>query len=69
MMEVVAPVLLRLPDVERMVGFKRATIYKWMKEGRFPRHIPLGGRMVAWLTSEVQDWIDAKVAAHDSLAA
>jgi predicted DNA-binding transcriptional regulator AlpA len=33
---------LRLPDVERVVGVKRATLYAWVADGRFPRPHVLG---------------------------
>jgi len=38
--------LMRLPDVEATTGCKKSTIYKLMKEGKFPpscaRHCPHG---------------------------
>jgi prophage regulatory protein len=60
--------ILRLPEVERMSGLRRSAIYERMAEGRFPQSIPLGGRLVGWLESEIQEWI-RELAASRSKAA
>lgn len=52
--------LLRLPDVKRMVGLKRSSIYKKMSEGTFPTPVSLGGRAVAWKFSSIKAWVDAR---------
>jgi prophage regulatory protein len=35
----------------------RTTVWRWEKEGKFPRRRRLGGRSVAWLNSEIMEWI------------
>lgn len=40
-------------------------MYKLMAEGKFPKSVSLGFRSVAWLESEVQDWILERVAERD----
>lgn len=32
----------RIDEVERRVGVKKSTLYRWVGEGIFPRSIPLG---------------------------
>ncbi len=54
---------LRLPQVRARVGLSRSTIYLRMQQGEFPTPVPLGTRAVAWLESEVDAWIAARVAA------
>lgn len=49
--------LIRLKEVMHVTGLARATIYKYMDEGTFPKSVPLGGRAVAWQESLVEDWI------------
>ncbi len=49
--------LLRLPQVIETTGLSRTTLYRNMLEERFPRPIRLGPKSVAWLESDVQDWI------------
>jgi prophage regulatory protein len=61
---------LRLPDVERVAGIRRSTIYKLEGEGKFPRRVSLpGGRAVAWIEAEVQTWMAACIARRDALTA
>nr|WP_214673560.1 AlpA family transcriptional regulator [Escherichia coli] len=54
--------LLRLKQVEVKTGLKRSQVYLYMKEGTFPRSIKIGPASVAWLESEVDDWINLKLA-------
>jgi prophage regulatory protein len=52
---------LRLPQVKQRTGLSRSTIYARMRNGDFPSPINLGGRAVAWLDHEVEDWIRERV--------
>lgn len=52
--------LLRLPEVSRMVGLGRSSIYRLVGLGTFPAPKKLGAHSVAWLLSEVESWIDSK---------
>jgi len=54
--------LLRLPDVMRQTGLRRAAIYARIREGIFPPPVKIGKRAVAWPESEVQAWIAERVA-------
>ena len=38
-------------------GLSRSTIYTYVAIGLFPKQRRLGVRRVAWLASEVRDWI------------
>ena len=49
--------LLRRQDVEAMCKIGRATIYRLMREGKFPEPILIGPRAVRWPLREIQDWI------------
>jgi prophage regulatory protein len=55
--------LLRLPQVKQQVGLGRSTIYAAMAEGEFPRAVKLSKRAVAWRSSAIDAWIDARVTA------
>jgi prophage regulatory protein len=52
---------LRLTDVEKFTGLKRASIYARAAAGTFPRPVKLGARASGWLVSELDDWADARV--------
>lgn len=57
--------LIRISTVIDQTGLARSTIYKLMDAGQFPSSIPLIGRTVAWVESEVQDWICERIAMRD----
>lgn len=52
------PRFLRLKQVMHRVGLSRATIYLWMRQGRFPKPVDLGaGGAVAWPEADIDKWI------------
>ena len=53
--------MLRLENVKSKTGLSRSTIYRLMDEGRFPHQINLGYRAVAWLESEVDEWMESRI--------
>lgn len=56
---------LRLEQVNEKIGTRGKTIYDWIREGRFPKSIALYGGRVAWLESEVENWMSSRVALRD----
>lgn len=52
--------LLKLKDVIAMTAQSKASIYRQMKAGTFPDPIRLGPRAVAWVLSEIEEWIESK---------
>lgn len=57
--------IIRLSGVIETTGLARSTIYKLISEGGFPMPVPLVGRSVGWLESEVQEWIKGRIALRD----
>ena len=55
------PAFLRRKQVETHTGLSRSTIYQYIKNGVFPKPVPLGPRAVGWLESDVSEWIAARV--------
>lgn len=53
--------ILRRPEVEKIVSLSRTTIYDRMAKGAFPKAIPIGGRRVGWLESDISEWIQTCV--------
>ena len=52
---------IRLPEVAKMVGVSKGTIYNWMHKGTFPKSISLGPQIVVCLESDVNKWIENKL--------
>ena len=53
--------LIKLKEVIEKTSLGRSTIYEFMTDGRFPKQVSLGAKSVAWVESEVDDWIMERV--------
>lgn len=53
--------LIKLKEVIQKTSLGHSSIYKLISEGTFPKQVSLGAKSVAWLESEVDDWIEEKV--------
>lgn len=61
--------ILKLPEVTKITGLARSTIYKLISEGLFPKQIKLTSFSSGWIKSEVDQWIDERIAiSRDSRA-
>ncbi len=52
---------IRLPKVKQRTGFGRSQIYHLIKQGKFPKQIHIGPKSVAWLDSEVSEWMKERI--------
>ncbi|WP_209026265.1 helix-turn-helix transcriptional regulator [Mannheimia haemolytica] len=52
---------LKLDEVISRCGLSKTSIYRRIREKRFPRNINLGGRRVIWLESEITQWQNAQI--------
>lgn len=65
--------LMRLPLVVEYVGAKKSTLYDWQNSGSprfdptFPKPIKIGKSAVAWLSSEIDDWVQSKIRIRDEV--
>ena len=55
--------MLRLPTVKTRVSLGRSSIYAAIKRGTFPAPIRLSERAVAWVESEIETWLAARIEA------
>jgi len=55
--------LLRINDVRLVTGLSPASIYKGMAAGEFPRSVAISARARGWLDSDIDAWIEGRVAA------
>jgi len=59
-----------MPEVLEMTGLSRTTIYRRVKDGTFPKPIPLSqstarSAPIGFLLAEIKDWINQQVALRD----
>ena len=69
-MEQLGDTFLSIAQVEARVSLKKSEIYSRIRAGKFPKQVPLGdgdegfGR-VGWSEREINQWIEARIAARD----
>nr|WP_282849108.1 AlpA family phage regulatory protein [Moraxella osloensis] len=68
----VMPQLIPLQEVIKYTGLSRATIYRLIDEKSdsydpsFPKKVQLSQVRIAWVASEVADWINDKIASRSA---
>ncbi|WP_316554737.1 helix-turn-helix transcriptional regulator [Klebsiella aerogenes] len=60
-MNTINQILIRLPEVLKRTGFGKAWIYRLISEGRFPAPVKIGVRAVAFVESEVDEWVQSVI--------
>ena len=60
--------IIRINGVLERVPWGKSTIYQKIAEGKFPKPVSLGdgGRAVGWLESEIDEYVEARIAARDA---
>ena len=55
--------LVRIKSVVELTGLSKSYIYELSNKGLLPKSIQLvpGGTSVAWVESEIRDWIDSRI--------
>jgi prophage regulatory protein len=52
--------LIRLPEVRRLTGLSRSSLYRLERAGHFVPRIRLSTRACAWRFDQVTAWIEAR---------
>jgi prophage regulatory protein len=50
------------PAVRARVPMDRSTVYRQIRDGRFPAPVQLGVRRLAWRESDIDEWIASREA-------
>ena len=58
-------VVVKIQEVVMRTALSKASIYAFIKEGRFPKPIPLGSRSVGWSSIEIDEWILSRIEKRD----
>ena len=56
--------LMRLPEVKRVTGLGRSTIYALVDAGKFPRQRKITPTIAVWSEAEVDAWITRVIATN-----
>jgi prophage regulatory protein len=62
-------ILISLNDVCKRTSLSRTQINSYRAQGRFPRAVSLGFKRIAFVATEVEAWINERIAARDQEAA
>jgi prophage regulatory protein len=54
--------LIRLSEVQRRTGYSKAWLYRLMSQGKFPTSVKIGTRSIAFVESEIDEWINQRIA-------
>ncbi len=54
---------IRFKELRKLIPLGRTTIWRMMREGRFPQSRRIGKMAAAWLESEVEEWIKERAQA------
>lgn len=53
--------IIRWPELQQKIGgYSRMTVWRWENAGVFPKRVRLDAGSVAWIESEVDDWIEKR---------
>lgn len=50
--------LIKAREVEELTSVNKRTFNRWVDQGTFPIPVRLSERRIAWVLSEVMDWIE-----------
>jgi prophage regulatory protein len=56
--------ILRRPEVVKRTGLSIVTLWRMEKAGLFPKRRALGAKAVGWLESEVELWMESRLAVN-----
>ncbi|USE00695.1 AlpA family phage regulatory protein [Vibrio sp. SCSIO 43133] len=51
--------LISIKEMMNLLGKARPTLYKMVKEGRFPQPVKVNNRTQGWTVSSYQNWIES----------
>ena len=61
--------LIRRKEVQAKTGLGASSIYALMKTGEFPQCLNISERRVAWIESDIDQWICERIASHKATIA
>ncbi|MDC3345608.1 AlpA family phage regulatory protein [Candidatus Pseudothioglobus singularis] len=52
--------VIKITKVKELTSLSSATIYRLVKNGKFPKQLKLAERSSGWLLEEINDWLESK---------
>lgn len=60
--------IVRKPEVVNIAGVSSATLWRWERDGKFPKRISLGPNTAGWLESEINQWLKNLAQSRETIA-
>jgi prophage regulatory protein len=57
------PRLIKLNEVLKITGLSKSSVYRLINQKDFPEQIRIIDNRVGWIESEVDDWVQSRIAA------
>ena len=58
-----APQFYRLPQLKARLNVSSSSIWSWVKQGKFPKPVKLAANTTAWTASDIDAWVQSRIAA------
>lgn len=55
----------RTPEVLQRTGMSNPTLWRWERDGLFPKRVSLGKNSCGWIESELDAWFESKAAGRE----
>ena len=52
--------MMRLPEVLRLTGLGKSTLYEMISDDRFPRQVKIGERARGWRSRDIASWLESR---------
>lgn len=52
--------ILRLKEVVDLTGLSKASIYRYIKQGSFPKQVQLSARSVGFRSADIEEWLSSR---------
>ena len=48
----------RVSELSELLSIGKSTLWKWVKDGKFPQPIRLSARMTLWSAADIHKWLE-----------
>ena len=49
--------ILRFPEVRKLTGLSRTTVWRMEKKGGFPKRVQITSTLVGWHRADIEEWV------------
>jgi prophage regulatory protein len=57
--------IVRKPEAVKITGLSHVTLWRMERDGKFPKRIALGQKAVGWRLSDIEQWMETRMAVNE----